>query len=71
MKNIIELLLIFAVVSITACANKGYVRPECPDPVRPKLEVTDDKSILEALNQIVNYSLAKDSQTECYKKSLK
>jgi hypothetical protein len=59
------------IVSITACSNKGYVRPDCPDPVRPVIKITDDASVLEAFNIVVGYSLAQSSQIECFKKSLK
>ncbi len=58
-------------VSTTACNKYMYVKPDCPDPVRPEIEITDDASILEAFNRVVGYSLAQSSQIECYKKSLK
>jgi hypothetical protein len=48
------------------------IRPDvyCPDPVKPSIIISDDKSILEALNLIVDYSLARESQIECYKKAM-
>jgi hypothetical protein len=64
-------LMVLLSVSTTACSKYLYVRPECPDPARPVLEITDDQSVLKALNQAVGYSLAQSSQIECFKKSLK
>jgi len=71
MKVIIRLLLILLIGLTIACA-RVQIRPDvyCPDPVKPSIIISDDKSILEALNLIVDYSLARESQIECYKKAM-
>ena len=55
-----------------AC-TKSYVKPDisCPDPVLRQVSITDDKSILEALNLITEAYLAEKLQVDCYKKTLK
>lgn len=72
MKTItIPLMILLSVITI-AC-TKGYVKPNisCPDPVLKPVIITDDKSILEALNQITEAYLAQKSQVDCYKRAVK
>lgn len=65
MKNIIVLLIVL--LSVLIGCNKVVVRPECPDAVKPAVEISDDRSILNVLNLIVDYSLSLESQIKCLK----
>ena len=72
MKIIIIPLLILLSVTTIAC-TKSYVKPDisCPDPVLRQVSITDDKSVLEALNLITEAYLAEKLQVDCYKRTLK
>lgn len=72
MKNITRLLIILLIGSTLAC-TKVNLRPDiaCPDPVIKPISITDDKSILEALNLVTEAYLAEKAQVDCFKKSLK
>lgn len=65
MKSIIVLLIVL--LSVLIGCNKAIVRPECPDVVKPVVEISDDRSILNVLNLIVDYSLSLESQIKCLK----
>jgi hypothetical protein len=72
MKNFTICLILLLSVTIIGCA-KTYVRPvaDCSDPVCHKVYITDDKSIVEAINEIINCELMLDSQIQCFKKATK
>ena len=65
MRNITILLIVL--LSVLIGCGKAIVRPDCPDPVKPQIEITDDRSILDALNMVVDYSLSLESQITCLK----
>jgi hypothetical protein len=72
MKIITRLLIVLLLVLTTAC-TKGYTKTNisCPDPVIKDIKITDDKSILDALNLTTEAFIAEKAQVECYKKALK
>jgi len=71
-KNIIKLLILL-LIGLTLACSRVQIRPDisCPDPVIAPVIITDDKSILEALNLITEAYLAEKSQVDCYKRAVK
>jgi hypothetical protein len=72
MKTTTILLAILLSVSTIAC-TKVNLKPNisCPDPVIKPVSITDDKSILEALNLVTEAYIARTDQVECFKRALK
>lgn len=59
--------LMILLIGLMGCAS--HVAPYCQKPVKPALqEVKTDKDLLEAFNQVVDYSLGLESTIQCYEK---
>ena len=68
----ITILLSLSLIGIIGCSNI-QIKPNvsCPDPICRQIVITDDKSILEALNIAVECEIATKEQVDCYKKALR
>lgn len=59
--------LMILLIGLMGCAS--HVVPYCQKPVKPVMQpIQVDKDLLEAFNQVVDYSLGLESTIQCYEK---
>lgn len=67
MRNAKTLIIIgLLTLSLTACTKPVLVKPDCVRPVVKVSEVTDDRSILIILNELVTIIQEQESTIKCY-----